>query len=232
MKTLLLLPFLLTTFAPFQGGAVAGDGSALDVVGYRWTKSRQKVEKPNAQGTAPAAAMTAANRNFERNRRLNDPAGVRDPNADTLDSRSAALDKAVRDARSPQTVDVDGFAYKVKVRNAGPKVVEVLFWEYQFEEAANPSNLARRQFLCGVNIRGGKEKELLAFSASGPNGAISVDSLAGKAESPYREKVVINRIEYADGSIWQRKDWNFAEVRASVQRAVATPWGAEMCRGL
>jgi hypothetical protein len=232
MRTLLLLPFLLAPFAPFQGGAVAGDGSAMDVVGHKWTKSRQRIAKTAAQGSTPAAAMTAANRNFERNRRLNDPAGVRDPNADTLDARSAALDKAVRDARSPQTVEVDGFAYKVKVRNAGPKVVEVLFWEYQFEEEANPSNLARRQFLCGVNIRGGKEKELLAFSASGPNGAISVDSLAGKAESPYREKVVINRIEYADGSIWQRRDWNFAEVRASVQSAVATPWGAEMCRGL
>jgi hypothetical protein len=83
-----------------------------------------------------------------------------------------------------------------------------------------------------VNIKGGKDKELLAFSASGPNGAISVDSLANKAESPYREKVVINRIEYADGTIWQRKDWNFAEVRAAVASAVATPWGAEMCRGL
>jgi len=232
MRTLLLLPFLLTTFSPFQSAATTGDGSTMDVIGYKWTKSRQVVEKTDTQGPVPAAAMTAANRNFERNRRLNDPAGVRDPNADTIDGRSAALEKAVREARAPKTTEVDGFAYKVKVRNAGPKAVEVLFWEYQFEEAADPANLARRQFLCGVNIKGGKEKELLAWSASGPNGAISVESLANKTESPYRERVVINRIEYADGTIWQRKDWNFAEVRASVQRAVSTPWGTEMCRGL
>jgi hypothetical protein len=230
MRTLLLLTFLLSPLSPFQDAA--GDGSALDVVGHKWTKSRQVVEKPDTQGTTPAAAMTAADRNFERNRRVNDPAGVRDPKADTLDSRSAAMDKAVREARAPKTVEVDGFAYKVKVRNAGPKVVEVLFWEYQFEEAADPSNLSRRQFLCGVNIKAGKDKELLAWSASGPNGAINVESLAAKADNPYRERVRINRIEYADGSIWQRKDWNFAEVRASVQRAVSTPWGTEMCRGL
>jgi YD repeat-containing protein len=232
MRTLLLLPFLLTPFAPLQNAAVTGDGSAMGVVSYKWTKSRQRVEKTDTQGSAPVAAMTAADKNFERNRRVNDPAGVRDPNADTLDARSAALDKAVRESRSPKTVEVEGFAYRVKVHNAGAKAVEVLFWEYQFEEAANPSNLARRQFLCGVNIKGGKEKELLAFSASGPNGAISVGSLANQVESPYREKVVINRIEYADGSIWQRKGWSFGEVRAAVQRAVATPWGAEMCRGL
>ncbi|HEX8500660.1 MAG TPA: hypothetical protein VF659_08720 [Pyrinomonadaceae bacterium] len=230
MRTLLLLPLLLAPFPPLQDGA--GDGSALEVVAHKWTKSRQVVEKPDTQGSAPAPAMTTANKNFERNRRINDPAGVRDPNADTLDSRSAAMDKAVREARSPKTVEVDGFAYKVKVRNAGPKVIEVLFWEYQFEEAADPSNLGRRQFLCGVNIKGGKEKELLAWSASGPNGAISVDSLANRAASPYRERVVVNRIEYADGSIWQRKGWNFADVRASVQRVTATPWGTEMCRGL
>ena len=231
MRTLLLLPLLLlTSLPPFQNAA--GDGSAIDVVGHKWTKSRQVVEKPDAPGTTPAAAMTASDRNFERNRRVNDPAGVRDPKADTLDSRSAAMDKAVRESRAPKSEEIDVFAYKVKVRNSGPKVVEVLFWEYQFEEAADPSNLARRQFLCGVNIKAGKEKELLAWSASGPNETISIDSLAGKAENPYRERVVINRIEYADGSIWQRRDWNFAEVRASVKRAVSTPWGAEMCRAL
>jgi hypothetical protein len=232
MRIFLLLPFLLTPLPPFQNAPGASDGSPMNVVGYKWTKLRQVVEKPDTQGSAPAPAMIPANRNFERNRRVNDPAGVRDPNADTIDGRSAALDKAVRESRSPKTVEVDGFAYKVKVHNVGPKVVEVLFWEYQFEEAADPSNLARRQFLCGVNIKAGKEKELLAWSATGPNGSISIDSLAAKPENPYREKVVINRIEYADGSIWQRKNWNFVEMRASIQRAVSTPWGTEMCRGL
>jgi hypothetical protein len=229
MKTLLLLPFLLTPFAQLQG---AGDGPALDVVGHRWTKSRQVVARPDAGGPSPAPALIASDRNFDRNSRGNDPASARDPNVDTPDGRRAAIEKAEREARSPKTVEVDGFAYKVKVRNSAAKAVEVLFWEYRFEEAADPANLARRQFLCGVHIKGGKDKELLAWSASGPNSAVSVDSLAGKAESPFRERVVINRIEYADGTIWQRKDWNFGEVRAAVQRATATPWGAEMCRGL
>ncbi len=229
MRTLLLLPLLLTAFAPFQG---AGDGSALDVVGYKWTKSRQVVALPDTSGPSPAPALIASDRNFDRNSRGNDPASARDPSVDTPDGRRAAIEKAEREARSPKTREVEGFAYKVKVRNSGPKVVEVLFWEYQFEEAADPSNLARRQFLCGVQVKAGKDRELLAWSASGPNGAISAGSLANKAESPFRERVRINRIEYSDGTIWQRKDWNFAEVRAAVQRATSTPWGAEMCRGL
>lgn len=229
MRTLLLLPLLLTTISPFPNSP--GDGAPVTVVSAKWTKTRQKVEKLDTRGSTPAAAMTPADKNFARNRRVNDPAGVRDPNADTLDARSAAMDKAVRDART-QSIEVEGYAYRVKLQNAAQKNIDVIFWEYQFEETANPSNLTRRQFLCGVQIKGGKEKELQAFGGSGPAGAISAESLAKNAANPFAERVVVNRIEYADGSIWQRKDWNYAEVRASIQRAVSTPWGTEMCRAL
>ena len=48
-----------------------------------------------------------------------------------------------------------------------------------------------------------------------------------------QEKVLINRVEYSDGSLWQRKGWDFAEIKAAYNRAVGTPWDpAEMCRGL
>jgi hypothetical protein len=229
MRTLLLLPLLLAPVSPFQSDP--GDDAPVTVVSARWTKTRQKVERADAAGSTPAAALTAADKNFARNRRINDPAGVRDPNADTLDARSAALDKAVRDART-QSVEVEGYDYRVKVQNAARKAVEVIFWEYQFEETANPSNLTRRQFLCGVQIKGGKGKELQAFGGSGPAGVVSAASLADKSANPFAERVRINRVEYADGTIWQRKDWNYGEVRDSIQRAVSTPWGAEMCRAL
>lgn len=229
MKTLLLLPLLLTTLSPFQNGA--GEGPPLSVVSAKWTKTRQKVERPDTQGSTPAAAMTASDKAFARDRRINDPAGVRDPKADTLDARSAAIDKAVRESRS-QLIEIEGYAYRVKLQNSAQKNVDVVYWEYQFEETANPSNLTRRQFLCGVQIKGGKEKELQAFGGSGPAGVVSAESLAKASANPFAERVLINRIEYADGSIWQRKDWNYAEMRASIQRAVSTPWGAEMCRAL
>ncbi|HYP53914.1 MAG TPA: hypothetical protein VEQ42_10270 [Pyrinomonadaceae bacterium] len=224
MRTLLLLPLLLS---PFQ----SGDGTPVAVLGFKWVKSRQTVARPEPTTGAPAAALTRADKNFERNRRVNDPAGVREPNADTIDTRSAALERSVQESRSAKGKPVDGFAYRVKVRNAGAKVVEVVFWEYRFTEASNPSNVARRQFLCGVQIKPEKEKELQAFGMSGPN-VVSVESLAERAANSYQEQVVINRVEYADGTIWQRAGWNFAEVKSAVMRAVATPWGTEMCRAL
>ena len=91
--------------------------------------------------------------------------------------------------------------------------------------------MTRRQFLCGLNLKPGKEKELIAFSLAGPSRVVSVQTLANKIEKPPLERVLINRIEYADGTIWQRQDWSFAEIRLSYRNAIATPW-TEMCRGL
>jgi hypothetical protein len=176
--------------------------------------------------------MIPENKVLQRNERAQAPLGVRDPNADTIDGRSAALEKNVQEARSPKPAAVDGFVYQVKVRNASSRVIEVVFWEYQFKELSNPMNVVRRQFLCGVKIKPAKEKELLAFSVSGPSDVISVDSLTNKPGNLFAEKVVINRVEYADGSILQRKDWNFAEVRPGIERAIKTPWGGEMCRAI
>lgn len=157
---------------------------------------------------------------------------IRDPKADTIEGRSAALESIVRDARTPSSKTVESFAYQAKVRNASTRVIEVVFWEYQFKELANPENIVRRQFLCGVNIKPSQEKELLGISMSSPSSVISVDSLTNKSNNLFEEKVVINRVEYADGAILQRKDWNFAEVKSSIERAIKTPWGGEMCRGL
>ncbi|HYY97373.1 MAG TPA: hypothetical protein VE642_02220 [Pyrinomonadaceae bacterium] len=232
MRTLVLLTFLAPLALQGQGAAVQNDGPPLVVVGFKYERGRKTVDAADAQGPGPAPAMTAANRNFERNRRVNDPAGVRDPNADTLDGRSEAMEKSVQESRSPKRREVDGYEYRVRFRNPGAKAVEVIFWEYQFAEAANPSNVARRQFLCGVGIKPGKEKEVTAFGVSGPGSVVSAGTLAAEAGAAFGEKVVVNRVEYADGAIWQRAGWNFSAVRESIKRATSTPWGAEMCRAL
>jgi hypothetical protein len=233
MRVLLLLPLLLMSVPLSQNpAATTEDGSSVVVLGFKWFKTRQVGEKIEPEDKTPARAVIPENKNFQRNARINDSIGARDPNADTIDGRSAAIEKNVQEARTPKTKPVDGFAYRVKVQNASAKAVEIIFWEYQFIDPANPATVARRQFLCGVQIKSDKEKELQAFSSFSPTDVVSAESLANKSGSPLQEKVVINRVEYADGSIWQRKDWNFAEVRTSIARAIAAPWGAEMCRRL
>ncbi|MCU1267237.1 MAG: hypothetical protein JWM21_3555 [Acidobacteria bacterium] len=232
MKALLILSlFLLPGFLP-QSPPVQQQNASMTVLTFKYQKSRQVIESEAPADNTPARAMIPENKNYPRNARINLPAGARDPNEDTIDGRSAAIEKIVQEARRPQNKPIDGFSFQVKVQNTSTKVVEILFWEYQFIDSANPTNVTRRQFLCGVNIKADKAKEVQAFGLSGPSDVVSVGTLANKSGSAFQEKVVINRVEYADGTIWQRKDWNFAEIGLSYRRAVATPWGAEMCRRL
>jgi hypothetical protein len=202
----------------------------MAVLEFKWSKKRQPVEKLPPGISQPAAMVNPATRNYERSTRINQPRGERDPTADTLEARSAELDKVVQESRAPKPVD--GFAYKVKVQNLDTKVADVVFWEYRFIDPAKPDVIARRQFLCAVKIEPGKTKDIQAFSVSGPGDVVSLAGASIASGNTLTEKVVINRVEYVDGTIWRRKDWNYGEIRQAYLRAVAAPWGKEMCRSL
>jgi hypothetical protein len=229
MKALLLMPLLLTLVSQGPGGQATGESSSVVVRDFKWARDRQKIKAPAVASNAPARMPE---KNFERNVRANATAEVRDPNLDTLEGRSAALEKSMQDAHAPRPKSVDGFTYRVKVRNAGKKAVEIVFWEYQFKARSDPANAVARQFLCGVNIKPDKEKELTAFSTSGPGNLIGAGSMDDKSGNPFEEGVLINRVEYSDGTIWQRKGWNYAAMKPSIARALETPWELEMCRNL
>jgi hypothetical protein len=232
MKILLLFLIVFNLLVLVQTQTpVAGEASPVSVSSHKWSRARQKVETPQmTEASAPVRQVIPQNKTFARNARINDPRGARDPNQDTLDGRSAAMEKSVQEARASQSDPRDGFAYRIKVKNSSTKVVEIIFWEYQFHEAENPKALARRQFLCCVSIRPDKEKDLEGFSLSGPSDVVSVSALGDK--SRFKEDVVINRLEYSDGTIWQRKGWHLAEVKGSYDRVLREPWIPGQCKGL
>ncbi len=229
MHALILLPLILLSFN--QGPTVSDQPAPITVVNSKWFRDRQAAEQAQSMTNAPAPAMIGANKNFELQRRNNMPPGDRDPNNDTLDGRSAAMEKSVQQSRAPKPIE--GFGYRAKLQNASNKVIEVLFWEYEFTEPASASpSVARRQFICASVIKPGKEKELKGFSLSGPSDVVSVGTLTKGSDSSFQEKVVINRVEYSDGTIWQRKGWDFGAVRLSYGRAVNSPWVPDMCKAL
>lgn len=235
MRSLVILPLLLIPMAAAsnQTIVVSPEKPDLAVLAHKWSKTFRVTTKvsPNEPSSPAPSLAQSASRTAQRADRLNDNGRPRDPAADTIEGRSAVLEKIVRESRSPHPKTLEGFSYTLKLKNESTKPVAVVFWEYQFIDDTNPSALVRRQFLCGLKLKPGKEKELTAFSLSGPSKVVSAASLAAPTSKPPLERVVINRVEYADDTIWQRKEWSFAEIRLSYLAAMATPW-TEMCRGL
>lgn len=235
MRGWFILPLLLIPLAVAQNQTllVTDEKPALAVLSHEWSKARvvaPKVVPNDFPLPAPNLADTAR-RNAERSERVTDSGGPRPAAGLSIDARAAALERISRDARAQPPKLIEGFSYRVKLKNESSKPAEVVFWEYQFIDNSTPEVVTRRQFLCGLNLKPGKEKELIAFSLAGASKVVSAESLAKKTAKPPQERVLINRVEYADGTIWQRKGWNFGEIRLSYVNAMATPW-TEMCRGL
>ena len=226
MKVSLLVTLLLASLASAQNSQILSGETPVVVLGSKWLPVHRtfKKEVPNM---APPPEMTAGNKNAGRIARINNPQ-IPDPNETTIDGRSAAIEKIVQEARTADPKPLDGFSYLAKIRNGGKQPIEIIFWEYQFIDAAS-KNITRHQFLCGVKIKPDKEKEVEAFSMMRPSGVVDAGAPVNNA---LQEKVLINRVEYADGTIWQRRDWSFAAIRESYKRAIETPWGNEMCRSL
>jgi len=68
---------------------------------------------------------------------------------------------------------------------------------------------------------------------SGPSEVVNVKTLANnKSDNGFKERVLINRVEYGDGSMWQRKDWSLNEVKASYERVLREQWSPGMCKSL
>lgn len=230
LSYLLLISTVSAVVIAGQSPVKTSESPLMEVVEFKWTKKRQPPEKLDPGIPQPAAMVNPATRAYERGTRINQPRGERDPTADTIEARSAEIEKNVREARGPKPVD--GFAYKVKIKNGSTRVADVVFWEYQFIDPASPGTLTRRQFLCSIRIDPGKSQDIQAFSLLGPGNVVSAEGSAVSSPNAMQENAVINRVEFVDGAIWRRLDWNFAEIKQTYQRAIAAPWGKEMCRAL
>lgn len=225
-----ILPLTFLIVFGGQNADASKDNPTVTVVSFKWSTIHETQKKLDTPTTSPPPEMTAANKNAARVARVNNPL-VPDPNVDTIDGRSAAMEKAVQEARNTtRRSSADRYEYLARIRNAADKLIDVVFWEYQFTDPANSNSSTRRQFLCGVKIKPNKEVELQAFSLLGPSQVVQAST--NKPASPFQEKVLINRVEFTDGTIWQRRDWKFSEIRDSYRRAIDNPWEGEMCRAL
>ena len=232
MRLFVASPIAFGLLITAAAGQVQNDNSTVSVIDFKWERVRIAGQKLGGDQVAPAKALTAEDKPFQRAAREQQMRGTENPNDYTLDARSAAIEKNVQESRTTKTKDMDAYRYAVNLRNTGRNKIEIIYWEYQFRELANPTNIVRRQFLCSAKIKSDEKLELWAVSTLGPSEVVSAASLIDPSEKLFDEKVLINRIEYADGEILQRRDWKTKDIEAAIKKATSTPWGREVCRAL
>ena len=122
----------------------------VPILKANWKRATVRAQQPQVAGVGPVTPVMAETKNFQRKAREQRTDHPMDPNTESIEGRSLAMDKAVKESRTPQPDDTTGYTYTAEMRNDTGSTISIIFWEFKFVEIARPANVVRRQFLCGL----------------------------------------------------------------------------------
>ena len=194
--SLLLLVFGSTSIVPALPQA-AGEVSILK---FGWERERIS-QRPSVAEFASADALREQSRNEVRlaNARNAADKGTVGRTETQINRQNEAEAKA-RQTAPPR----DGYRYKVTLRNDGQKVIKSIDWDYLFIDPLTRQEMAHHQFASDDTIKPGKSKQISVLYLVPPVKTISAAMLSKKEPTPFEEQVVLVRVLYSDGSVWQR----------------------------
>lgn len=95
------------------------------------------------------------------------------------------------------------YTYEMKVKNTGAKGIRTLTWDYVFADPDTKREVGRLRFESNIRIGSGKTRNVIMRSLSSPTSTIDATKVDKKSPPQYAEQVIVRRISYADGSVWQ-----------------------------
>ena len=194
-----LLSFLF--IAQVVNAQAPASEAELEVVKHSWSKERLNWERSPFGGP---------NENFHQmqfrarsEKRVSDAKRSNSPEVSKLE-KEAKADAAIvaaenQNGKPPRYY----FLYRASVKNTSTKQIKEIDWDYVFVDSFNGDELDRRQFTSVQNIAPGKQKELVFTLTTPPARRISIYALDKKETSGIEGHVLIVRVKYADGSVWQ-----------------------------
>ena len=180
-------PFLLLVLIAFFPALQQAEPEVPDlhVVKFDWVKEKEQHSSMIRGAKNPGGPVTSA---------VNDG---RD-----LGSRKAEIRTIGK--RAADEKPAPSFHLRLEVKNTGANVVRGLIWEYR--PAAGSEDYQPKRYLCALQVESKEKKVLEVWTPYLPEKVIS----AKEGKDLLKDgTVVIDQIEYADGSIWKKSGWNY-----------------------
>jgi hypothetical protein len=204
MRILLVLLAIFLTSAGIaaQPASPPHHESNLTVVKFSWSKERVGWQQDPFSGPIENFdEMRVRARNEKRIADAKKGGNASEVSRAERDAKTdAALISTIHQSARPRYA----FVYKLVVQNNSSKAIKAIDWDYVFVDESTQMEVGRRQFTSIEKISPGKSKELKFFIKSPPTRTISVSSLNQNERKGLTEDVAIVRIQYADGTFWQR----------------------------
>lgn len=172
----------------------------VEIVKHSWSKDRIDWEADPFGG--PVENFADVRRRIADQRRLERARAGGVPGEASKIEREMRSEQVIK-SRPPKPPRY-AFSYKLSIKNTGAKTIKEIDWDYVFLDAATGQELDRREFTGVEKIGPGKTKELAFLAPTPPTQTISVHSLGKNEREGLREQVVVVRVLYADGTVWQR----------------------------
>lgn len=172
----------------------AQEPAAVEVVKSSWSKVRIGWERDPFGG--PLENFDEMRSRTRNERRVAQGGGERAKREAKADEANLAKQ---RQKAPPQYY----FIYKTKLKNNYTSAIKQIDWDYVFYDRGTENEAGRQEFTSDEQIGPGKTKELTVTITSPPTRTVSVTSLNLEERDRFSEKIILIRIKYADGKVWQ-----------------------------
>ena len=182
-------------------GIVCAQQPSAEVVKFSWTKERIGWEKDPFGGPIENFDEVRARQRNER--RIEDAKRGNSAEIDKI-RREAKADAANIAVKHKDTPSRYVFVYKATIKNSSDKPIKSIDWDYIFFDRGTETEVGRQQFTSEEKIPSGKTKELIVTITKPPTQTISLTALNNNERGSLDGRVILVRIDYADGTAWQR----------------------------
>ncbi len=204
MKAFLFLLSLAISWvdARAQADILPNDPPDLIVLKSSWSKERINWERDPFSG--PNESFDEMRVRVRNDKRMMDAKRGGSQIEMNKVEREARADAAIFEGMKQKGPPRYVFLYKVTVKNSSAKTIKAIDWDYVFFRNDTQSEAGRLEFTSAEKIGSGKTKELDVMARQAPAKTVSVYALDKTERQGLDGQVVIVRLEYTDGSVWQR----------------------------
>jgi hypothetical protein len=198
----LALLFALAATVSNAQSSISSEPPGAEVTRFSWSKERIGWEKDPFGG--PIENFDEVRARTRNEKRIEDAKRGNSAEIDKI-KREARADAANIDAKHKGTTRSRYvFVYKATVKNSSNKAIKSIDWDYIFLDRDTETEIGRQQFTSEEKISPGKTKELTITITKPPTQTISLTALNNNERGTLNGQVVLMRIDYADGTSWQR----------------------------
>jgi hypothetical protein len=131
-----------------------------------------------------ASRPAISSETIEKSERVNDPMPPQVPTPNS----------------SAKPIERQSYTYSAEIRNRGQNEIKALKWAYVFSDPVTHEELKRLGTFGDVTIRPAEKKSITFRTPMSPPRVVNANS--PNAASPFEERVIIECLLYADGTVW------------------------------